>query len=95
MLVWLRRKRQGQPEPVEEERPVRQVGEGVMQTRCAIPSLSIVFGCRRRPCRVPIMGYVRDLRHSVGRGSRRRRRPAYSHCAGGQSEPYGPGGRSA
>jgi hypothetical protein len=46
----------GKREPVEEKRPVRQVGEGVVKDPVGQPVLSIVFGCRRRPCRVAIMG---------------------------------------
>jgi hypothetical protein len=46
----------GEREPVEEKRPVRQVGEGVVKDPVGQPVLSIVFGCRRRPCRVAIMG---------------------------------------
>jgi hypothetical protein len=46
----------GKREPVEEERPVRQVGEGVMQDPVGQPVLSIIFSCDRRPCRLAIMG---------------------------------------
>jgi hypothetical protein len=44
-----------QRQAIKEERPVGQVGQRVMENPVGEPVLSVIRGCRRRPCREPIM----------------------------------------